>query len=164
MQTVNAANEFITVTFDLNGGKLVSGKLLQHVEIGGTAATPIVSRAGYIFAGWEGEYYNVTSDCIITAIWLPMNFWAVLLDIAIYIAAIFGYAFLGVVCIVAPFVLFLCYGFIRRIIIPTVWSRIKYRINKIKQRKLKRIETKINKRKAKENKQTKTAGSTEGSN
>jgi len=60
-----------TVTFDLNGGVLVSGELEQEVPHEGSATPPTVERYGYIFAGWNpvGRYNNVTGDMTITAQW-----------------------------------------------------------------------------------------------
>lgn len=58
-----------TVTFDLNGGTLVSGSTSQTVSYNGSATPPSVSRTGYTFAGWSGTYTGVTSSTKITATW-----------------------------------------------------------------------------------------------
>lgn len=58
-----------TVTFNPNGGTLVSGTLVQSVAISGSATPPTVSREGYNFISWSGDYTNVTSDRTITANW-----------------------------------------------------------------------------------------------
>ena len=58
-----------SVTFDLNGGSRVSGKLNQTVEKGEAAEEPLVERDGYIFGGWDTEFNNITKDTIVVAEW-----------------------------------------------------------------------------------------------
>lgn len=59
-----------TVTFELAGGVLVGGALTQQIQQGGSAITPIVTREGYIFTGWEGgDYTNVNGNMTLTAKW-----------------------------------------------------------------------------------------------
>ena len=60
-----------TVVFDLAGGALVSGYLIQEIEDGQNAIPPEVTRTGYYFEGWTppGGYQNVTDDIIIIANW-----------------------------------------------------------------------------------------------
>ena len=57
-----------TVTFDLNGGKLVSGETVQVVENGGDAVPPNVTN-GRLQLSWDGIYTNVTSDITVNAQW-----------------------------------------------------------------------------------------------
>jgi len=58
-----------TVTFDLDGGTLVSGYSVQSVRAGGSAVPPKVWRDGYLLDGWTGSYNNVTEDVTVKAIW-----------------------------------------------------------------------------------------------
>ena len=57
------------VRFELNGGTLVSGKLLQQVEEGAAAVPPEVEREGYVFAGWNEELAPITGNVIAAALW-----------------------------------------------------------------------------------------------
>ena len=62
-----------SVTFDLNGGRIVNGEEAeQQVKEGGSAALPEVVREGYEFDGWDGEYENVTSSRLIVAKWTKL--------------------------------------------------------------------------------------------
>lgn len=61
------------VVFDLNGGTLTSGTLVQTVEAGGDALPPVAVRTGHNFAGWQGEYTNVTEPRNIVAQWTPVS-------------------------------------------------------------------------------------------
>ena len=54
-----------TVTFTDYDGTVLA---VQTVESGEDATPPEnPARDGYVFAGWDGEYTNVTADCIVTA-------------------------------------------------------------------------------------------------
>lgn len=57
-----------TVTFDLNGGALVSGELEQKVQDGAAAVAPVAQNEGYELA-WDKDFSNVTIDMTITAQW-----------------------------------------------------------------------------------------------
>lgn len=57
------------VRFELNGGELVSGKLLQEVTAGETAEAPEVKRAGYAFDGWNENIRDVRSNLVAAAMW-----------------------------------------------------------------------------------------------
>lgn len=57
------------VRFELNGGTLVSGELLQEIEDGGSAEAPKVERDGYVFAGWNKELENVKENLVAVALW-----------------------------------------------------------------------------------------------
>ena len=57
-----------TVTFDLNGGELVSGELVQTVEAGEDAVPPEAVN-GRKELTWSGDWQNVTGNCTVTAEW-----------------------------------------------------------------------------------------------
>lgn len=57
-----------TVTFDLNGGTLVSGELVQKVSPGGSAVPPQATN-GKMELSWSGNYQNVNADTTVTAVW-----------------------------------------------------------------------------------------------
>lgn len=58
-----------TVTFDLNGGTLVSGSLEQSVTQGHNATPPSAVKEGHFLRGWSGSYKGVTHNTRVTAIW-----------------------------------------------------------------------------------------------
>ena len=58
------------VRFELNGGELVSGKLLQLVSEGGAAEAPEVRREGYAFDGWSEDVSAVSADMVAAAKWV----------------------------------------------------------------------------------------------
>lgn len=60
------------VRFELNGGTLVSGELLQKVDKGGSAEAPAAEREGYVLAGWSGELDNVTENLVSVAQWVKL--------------------------------------------------------------------------------------------
>lgn len=60
------------VRFEMNGGTLVSGQLLQRIEAGGSAEAPAVERAGYAFDGWEPAFDSVTENMVVLAKWSPV--------------------------------------------------------------------------------------------
>ena len=57
------------VRFELNGGTLVSGELLQEVKSGESAEAPKVEREGYEFAGWSKDLDNVKENMVAVAQW-----------------------------------------------------------------------------------------------
>lgn len=57
-----------TVTFDLNGGELVSGTARQRVKEGRDAVPPEVTN-GRMELTWDGDWTNITEDTTITARW-----------------------------------------------------------------------------------------------
>ena len=63
-----------TVTFDLNGGELVSGSLTQTVEEGKDAVLPEAVN-GRMELSWDDGWKSVNSDRTVTAQWtkVPMN-------------------------------------------------------------------------------------------
>ena len=58
-----------TVTFELEGGTLVSGELTQYVLSGNNATAPSVERDGYTLRSWSKSYRYVTEDLVIKAVW-----------------------------------------------------------------------------------------------
>ena len=58
-----------TVTFDLNGGILLSGDVEQRVTQGQSATPPSVAKYGHYLRGWSGSYRSVTRDVTVKAIW-----------------------------------------------------------------------------------------------
>ena len=60
------------VRFELNGGTLVSGELLQKVKNGGSAVSPTVERDGYEFTGWNEDIDDVREDIVAVAQWAKL--------------------------------------------------------------------------------------------
>ena len=57
-----------SVTFNGNGGSLVSGKTMQLVKYGGSATAPVFEKEGYSYT-YDKTFANVTKNQTITAIW-----------------------------------------------------------------------------------------------
>lgn len=64
-----AGKKSYTVTFDLNGGTLISGDLEQRVTQGHDANPPQATKEGHYFLRWSGSYKKVTRDLTLKAIW-----------------------------------------------------------------------------------------------
>lgn len=64
-----AGKKVYTVTFDLNGGTLLSGDPVQKVTQGQNANPPTVTKEGCYFLTWSGSYRQVTRDLVIKAVW-----------------------------------------------------------------------------------------------
>lgn len=64
-----AGKKSYTVTFDLNGGILLSGDLVQEVRQGGSATPPATAKDGCYLHSWSASYHQVTKDMTIRAIW-----------------------------------------------------------------------------------------------
>ena len=64
-----AGKKQYTVTFDLNGGTLLSGDLEQHVTQGHNATPPSAYKEGHYLRGWSGSYQKVTGNSKVTAVW-----------------------------------------------------------------------------------------------
>ena len=64
-----AGKKSYTVTFDLNGGTLLSGEVTQKVSQGQNANPPKVTKDGCYFLEWSTSYRQVTRDLVIRAIW-----------------------------------------------------------------------------------------------
>jgi hypothetical protein len=59
-----------SITFHLGGGtRNGGGAIRQLVDYGGDAVPPTVTRTGNVFAGWNGDYTNITSNSIVRALW-----------------------------------------------------------------------------------------------
>lgn len=58
-----------TVTFDLDGGILISGDLEQRVTQGQSATPPTAAKYGHYLLRWSGSYKSVTRDVTVKAIW-----------------------------------------------------------------------------------------------
>ena len=64
-----AGKKSFDVTFDLDGGTLISGDTEQRVSQGQSAHPPVAVKEGHYLLGWQGSYKGVTSDRYIKAIW-----------------------------------------------------------------------------------------------
>ena len=64
-----AGKKSYTVTFDLNGGTLLSGDTEQTVTRGGNATPPVAAKDGCYLHSWSGSYNRVTKDVKVKAIW-----------------------------------------------------------------------------------------------
>ena len=64
-----AGKKSYTVTFDLNGGTLISGELEQVVPQGKSATPPTVAKDGCYLHSWSASYHQVTRDIVIEAVW-----------------------------------------------------------------------------------------------
>ena len=62
---------FYEIRFEMNGGTLISGQLLQRIEEGGAAEAPEVQRAGYVFDGWDKSFDAVSESMVVVAQWTP---------------------------------------------------------------------------------------------
>ncbi len=65
----NNSIETYQVQYDLNGGTLLEGELIQIVERGDVAKEPKTEREGYKFDGWTRSSENIISDRVIQAKW-----------------------------------------------------------------------------------------------
>ena len=64
-----ADKKMYTVTFDLDGGILISGDAEQRVAQGQSAIPPKVAKYGHYLRGWSGSYKSITQNVVIKAIW-----------------------------------------------------------------------------------------------
>lgn len=64
-----AGKKRYTVTFDLNGGELLSGDLIQEVTRGQNATPPSVTKDGCYLLKWSDSYTKVTRNVYAKAIW-----------------------------------------------------------------------------------------------
>lgn len=64
-----AGKKSYNVTFDLNGGTLISGDLEQVVMQGKNATPPVVAKDGCYLHSWSASYRQITRDIVIKAVW-----------------------------------------------------------------------------------------------
>ena len=64
-----AGKKSYTVTFDLNGGTLISGDLEQVVPQGKSATPPTVAKDVCYLHSWSASYKQITRDVVIKAVW-----------------------------------------------------------------------------------------------
>lgn len=64
-----AGKKSYKVTFDLNGGTLISGELEQTVPQGKNATPPTVAKDGCYLHSWSASYQRITRDIVIEAVW-----------------------------------------------------------------------------------------------
>lgn len=70
---LTACGRKYTVTFDLNGGTLLSGELVQTVEEGQSAAAPQAELDNYRLS-WDRNFSAITGDTVVTAKWIPIRY------------------------------------------------------------------------------------------
>ena len=58
-----------TVEFDLNGGTLLGGSLVQRVLQGQDAVPPSVVKDGAYLRGWSASHRKITRDIVLEAVW-----------------------------------------------------------------------------------------------
>ncbi|MBQ2768377.1 MAG: leucine-rich repeat protein [Clostridia bacterium] len=64
-----------TVTFNGNGGRLISGKEIQTVKYGGSVTAPTFERNGYTFNSYDNtNYTNISESFTVTANWEIINY------------------------------------------------------------------------------------------
>lgn len=63
-----------TVTFNGNGGSLISGEERQSVKYQKDALPPVYERVGYEFSGFSGAFNGVESDIEIKALWSEIDY------------------------------------------------------------------------------------------
>lgn len=70
---LTACSREYTVTFDLNGGTLLSGELVQTVEEGQSATAPQAELDNHRLS-WDRNFSAITEDTVVTAKWLPIRY------------------------------------------------------------------------------------------
>lgn len=63
---LSACGKTYEVTFDLNGGTLVSGETTQEVKEGEAAVAPEVEMENHTLS-WDSDFSEVTGDMTVTA-------------------------------------------------------------------------------------------------
>lgn len=66
---IGCKNKTFTVTFDPDGGELVSGELVQVVESASDIVEPELKKEGYTLKGWDTVLAEIDSDTTVKALW-----------------------------------------------------------------------------------------------
>lgn len=61
-----------TVTFNGNGGTLVSGEEVQTVKEGGAVTPPVYQKEGYTLS-WDISFDEINADITVNAVWTPVK-------------------------------------------------------------------------------------------
>ncbi len=69
-----AGQNKIKVTFDLDGGTLVTGELVQEVTKADEIKIPEIVKEGYTFVGWDTTISTIKEDATIKALWEKNKF------------------------------------------------------------------------------------------
>ncbi len=64
-----AGKKSYKVTFDLNGGTLISGDVEQVVMQGKSATPPVAAKEGCYLHSWSASFKQITRDIVIKAVW-----------------------------------------------------------------------------------------------
>lgn len=64
---------YYTVTFEINGGSLISGNLNQQIKEGENANAPSLTKTGYTLS-WNLSFDNVTSNLTVKAVWTKKDY------------------------------------------------------------------------------------------
>ena len=64
-----AGKKTYTVTFDPNGGEVLSGSLVQNVTRGQSATAPVVVKDGCYLLTWSDNYTRVSKNVVTKAVW-----------------------------------------------------------------------------------------------
>ncbi len=70
------------ITFDLDGGVLLTGTLEQTVQNITEITIPTTTKNGYKFVGWDKEIHELSKDEVITALWEKIinEYWVTFYD------------------------------------------------------------------------------------
>lgn len=61
------------VTFNANGGTLISGEIEQIIKAGLSATAPVLEKEGHTLS-WDVSFDNVNEELIINAVWTPNTY------------------------------------------------------------------------------------------
>lgn len=71
---IGCKDKTFTVTFDPDGGELVSGELVQVVESASDIVEPELKKEGYTLKGWDTVLAEIDSDTTVKALWDKAKF------------------------------------------------------------------------------------------